>query len=504
MIAISTDQRENVFKVSHPAYAANLTSWTIFLDAYDGQGGFLDGSYLDRYPREEEGEYKKRMAAARYHNYTETLVDLYVRKIFAKPVERTAKNEELTAWFDDVDGNGTAISDFIRQVLTKALASGHAGVLCDKTQAAPTGPSKADEKAQVYLTQYLPPAIQDWRQNADRSLAGVKLREAVPNVDLLSEHAKADEAVQMLLWDGESWARVPADKDQPIVSNTHNLGLVPFAVLAPKPSQKWPLVGKSLLGNANILRAMFNRAAEEDQVLRDQAFSMLTIDVPQDGDVEAVKAQLGSETGTTRALVTKGSAKYISADQGVPEAIRKNIAYLVQEIYRMAHMRFQRDSLEAESAEAIRLKFDELNDTLIGIAAACAALEKQIVRFWCGWKSTDTAAADAMFEALELNINYAEAFFLGDLEQDLKAWVMAIKAELGATMEARIKLKMAHRIEPDLDEDSKKKVESEIKAIVAKPKPDVVGISDQLRANATGRLAKFAGQQPPPAEGAAA
>lgn len=504
MIAIGTDDREKVFDIAHPAYTANMPSWAIFLDAYDGQGGFLDGSYLDKYPREEQNEYEKRQKSARYHNYTETLVDLYVRKIFSKPVDRTSKSPELDEWFKNVDGNGTEMSDFMAKVLTKALAAGHAGVLCDKTQAEATGPSKADEQAVCYLTQYLPTAIQDWRTNPDLSLAGVKLREAVPNTDLLAEHATDDAAVRMLLWDKETWARVPADKDEAIKEDFHDLGMVPFAVLTPKPTEKWPMVGKSLLGNANIIKAMFNRSAEEDQVLRDQAFSILTVKVGPDGDVDKVKTQIGTEIGTTRALVTQGEADFIAADQGVPESIRKNIAYLVQEIYRMAHMVFQRDSLEAESAEAIALKHDELNDTLVSIADACAALERRLVRFWCGWNAATEEIAQANFDGLELNINYSREFFLGDLEADLKAWVFAIKAELGATMTKRIKMRMVHRLEPELDEDNKKKVEGEIDAIAAKPKPDVTGLADELRARSANRLAGFTGGQPAAAEGAAA
>lgn len=504
MIVVTGDTRKLVFDVKHPAYAENVESWQIFLDAYDGQGGFLSGAYLDQYSREQEASFKQRQKAARYHNYSETIVNLYARKVFARAIERTTDNPDLEAWLKNVDGAGTDMSTFVQRALTRALAAGHVGVLCDKTQDQPTGPAKADEKARPYLTQYLPTTIQDWRTTADGAVAAVKLREAVPNTDLLSPHAEGDEAVQMLLWDHECWVRVPHDETEPVVPGEHLLGQVPFAVLAPKPLERWPLVGTSLLGNANVIRALFNRAAEEDQVLRDQAFSLLTVDVPADGDIEKVKNEIQGDVGTTRAFVVHGTTKYITADQTVPEAIRKNIAYLVQEIYRMAFLRSTRDSLEAETAEAIKLKHDELNDFLKSIAAACATFEKRLIRFWCGWVSATPEAADALFESLNLTINYAETFFLGDLEADLRAWAMALKQDLGVTMEERLRLRMVHRLEPNLSDEDQAKVEAEIKAIAAKPKPDPFAMAEHLRQAAASRLSGQRPPQPPPVEGTAA
>jgi hypothetical protein len=399
------------------------------------------------------------------------------------------------------------MSAFIARALARALAAGHVGVLADKTRTPATGASKADDKATVYLTQYLPTAVQDWRTNVDGSIAAVKLRENVASTDLLEPHKEGDAAVRMLLWDAESWARVDKKADGPLESDTHDLGTVPFAVLTPKPLERWALVGKSLLGNANVIRALFNRASEEDQVLRDQAFSLLTINVPTDGDVEKVKNELGSETGTTRAIVTHGQADYITADMEVPKAIRDNIAYLVREIYRMAFLNAAvRESLEAETAEAIRLKQDDLNDFLVSIADACRELELALIRFWCGWVSTDQAAAETLFESLDLTINYEREFFLEDLGEDLKNWALGLKMDLGATMEKRIRLKAAFRLEPTLSEDDKAAVEKEVEAIANKPKPDPMAIAASLRAAAGGRVVPPPQKAPPKPgeEGAAA
>lgn len=504
-IAISADQRKKLFEVQHPAYAAHKDSWQTFLDAYDGEGGFLSGDYLVQYPREKQDKYKQRKTQARYQNYSETIVDFYVRKIFSEKIQRESSDEGLTAFWADVTGAGVSMSQFMQELAQKALAAGHAGALCDKTKDAPTGPAKADERARPFLTQYLPTEIQDWRTKDDKTtLTWLKLREGKPSQDIFSDHPTKDDAVRMLVWNDTAWARADKDPEIAVETQDHNLGLVPFAILAPKQSKRYPLTGKSLLGNANVLKALFNRGSEEDEVLRDQAFSMFVVTVPVDGNVEEVRQSIGGEMGTTSAMVVKGNADFVTADMGVPEAIRKNIAYLVQEIYRMAHMSFQRDSLQAESAEAIQLKHDELNATLAGIAEACMAVEKQIARFYFGWVSNTPEAAAAAYANAKVNVVYPTEFFLQDLEKDLKTWVLAVKQELGATMERKIKLRIVNRLEPELDETTQKKVEQEIDAIIAKPKPQIGDITDALRANAAQRLGKFTQQPPPPDPGATA
>lgn len=486
-------QREALFSVKHPAFLEHQASWQIFLDAYDGEGGFLNGGYLDRYPREETPKYQERQAKARYHNYVETIVDLYVRKIFSQKVQRDTTDDGLTAFWDNVTGGGVSIDAFMASACTKALSAGHAGILCDKTREAPTGPSKADEKARPFLTQYLPTQIQDWRTLDDQqTLTSVKLREAKPSDDFLSDHPTGDDAIRMLLWTREAWARVDKDKDAAIESQGHGLGLVPFVFLSPKPASRYAQIGKSLLGNANIVRALFNRCSEEDEVLRDQAFSLFTVDVGPDGDVQKTKDELGGDVGTTRAIVIHGKADFITPDTSVPEAIRQNIAYLVQEIYRMAHMTFTRDSREAESAEAISLKHDELNATLAAIAAACQAAELAIARFYFAWTSATPELARTAFEAAQVNITYASEYFLDDLETELRAWVLAMKQRLGKTMETRIKMRMVKRLEPDLDDTTTKTVQGEIEAIAAEPPPPLIG-NELLRA--PGRARQLLEQQ---------
>lgn len=466
-MSLADDARPTALETTHPSYATHEASWQAQLDAFEGDGGFLDGSYLWPYPSEEQADYQRRQKMARYHNYLEALVDLYVRFMFTQGVDRKSKSAEYDAWLENVDGAGTTIDDLLKRLAAIALVNGHAGVLIDKTPDAPTGPSKADEQARVFATVYTAPAMVDWRFD-HKGLSAVKLLEAVPSTDIAEELPSGDDAERWLLWDRDGWARF-TKKGELVAGDVPNLGLVPLVVLRPKPSQLSPFLGRALISNVNVIRALYNRASEEDEVLRSQAFSVLTVNVPPDGDVEQARQQIGTVIGTAKALIVKGEIDYKTPDQSVPGAIRSNIEYLVQEIYRVAHMRFKRDSLQSETAEAIRLQHSELNEMLQGFAKALAAAEQAIARAWFAWMAPTPEQGEATYLAAQVEATYPTEFFLDALMTDLEAWAEGIRMNLGDTLGRRLKKKAARRLDPEMPIDVLATVDAEIDKLPVEP-----------------------------------
>lgn len=454
------DARIARLKRTHVDYESHSTSWIVQLDAFEGDGGFLNGGYLWPYPRENQPEFDRRREMARYHNYLEALVDLYARYLFTQGVKRTSKSQDYLAWCEDVDGNGTTLTDLLRRLSAIALVNGHGAVLVDKTPEAPKGPTKADEQGQVIASVFTAPSILDWRFRRDE-LAAVKLLEDGVAPPLLAEQDGAPK--RYLLWDAEGWARFD-EKGILLAADTPELGLVPLVVLRPKESQLSSMLGRPLVA-ANVVRALFNRASEEDEVLRAQAFSMLTVEVPADGKVDEVRASLGGAVGAAKALVVKGTIKYETPSQEVPGAIRENISYLVQEIYRAAHVRFAREGLAIESGTSIRLQYTELNEMLQGFAKALTKVERQIARCWFGWTEASPEAAQAAFEASELTAEYPSEFFLDDLGVELEAWAQALTMDLGPTMAKHIKKRAVRRVDPEIPGPELKAIDGEIDAM---------------------------------------
>lgn len=459
LLAGDDSARTQVLASTHDEYTANSDNWTILLHAFEGSGGFADGSYLWPYRAETREDFTQRRKMARYHAYVETVIDLYTRHVFTQEPKRSTDNPDLAAWWQDVDGHGTDITSYLRRSVALALAAGHAGILMDATPDEPTGPAKADQRSRPFLTLYDATAILDWRTQRN-VVTGVKLCEAPPEVSITDAPEDDD---RLLLWDEEGWARFTTKGDL-VDGDTPGLGLVPFEVLRPKPSILHPFCGRPLFSNAKIVQALFNRMSELDEVLRNQAFSLLTVSVGPEGDVESAKKQVGSEMGTTRALVVQGEADYISPDMAIPERLNGNISQIIRELYRVAHMRYERDSLQAESAEAIRLQFKELNEMLQGIASELQRVELRLARFFFAWTSPTPEQAEANFDAANVSISYPDEFFLSDLRLDLDAWAQAIAMDLGDTMTKRLKKKAVRRIEPEIPVEDAEAIDAEIDA----------------------------------------
>jgi hypothetical protein len=463
--------RRGVLARTHPDYTLHQYNWQVLLDAFEGTGGFLTGDYLWPHPREDNPEFRNRMVMARYHNYVETIVDLYVRFIFTQGVKRSTKSREYEEWQKNVDGAGTAYTEFLKRLAAVALVNGHAGCLVDKTTEPAAGPRQADEQATVVASIFTAPSIADWRF-VRNTLTQVKLFEQAPEPGIAEAAAVSTRAYQYLLWDKEGWARF--DEEGVMTgADTPGLGLVPLVVLRPKPRQTSMMLGRALISNANVVRALYNRASEEDEALRAGAFSMLTVEVDKDGDVDQVRAQVGNVVGNAKAIVAKGTITYASPDQTVPGSIRENIAYLVQEVFRGAHVRYRRDSLAAESGESIRLQYTELNEMLQGFAKALAQCEKDIARAWFAWTATTPEAAQGAYEAADVTAEYPDEFFLDALMTDLEAWGEALHMGLGPLMTKRIKKRAVRRIEPEISVDDLKKIDDEIDAMGDEPPPSL-------------------------------
>lgn len=495
---LSEEDRTKLVKAGHPVYDERVARWRVAEDAYEGAGGFANGEYLWQYPRESENDYAARQAQARYHNFTEVIVDLYLRLVFGQGTQRECTAQDYVDWTNDTDGKGTKLDDVLKQMTAAALGPGHAGLLIDKTATAPIGPSRADDLGRIIPTVFPATAILDWRHDSDR-LIGVKLREEAAPAGLLDDQGDEEERQPYLLWAEDGWARFDGDATL-TAADDPGLGMVPFIVLRPKPSTKSRMVGRPLMGDANIQQAVYNRCSEEDEVIRSQAFSVLVVSVPENISVEATKEALGNVIGASKALVVQGEADYKTPSMDTARAVRENIEFLINAMYRAAHVRTPKNSAQVETAEAIKLLNAELNDVLVGLARALMQVEREVCRAWFGWNRATPEQAAADFEAAKFSARYPTQFMLEDVLAELEEIQAGIDLQLGETMETRLKLRAVKRLDPAIDEETLKIVEEEIKAVAAAP-PEDMGVDPE-----TGEPITVPGKKPaakPPEQAAA-
>ncbi len=490
--AASTKDRRAILEHVHPLYAERAEQYRLLLDAYEGSGGFLTGEYLWQYPNEKDDEFTERKAQARYHNYLRELVNIYVRHVFRTPIHREAKGlPDLSTWWTNVDGAGTSIENFMKRGARLALATGLSGALVDKETRPAAGPSVADERAKVIASWFAAPSILDWDMRAGE-LVAVKLLEPKTRASILAPVPTGDDSRQYLFWTRQAWARFDSNGEvvNASVATAATLDRVPLAIVRPDPSAEHPFIGHALAGNANIFRAHYNRCSEEDEVLRDQAFSLLTVSVDKDGDVGEAKRELGTDIGTTRAVVVKGQVDYKTPDMQAPEQIRKNIEGLVREIHRLAHVKYERDSLDAESAEAIRLQHTELNEMLASLAAELQSVELAMARDWYAWTHPGTRdQIDQAFAAAKVLVTYPNEFFITDLIAELEKWAKAIAMDLGLTFEKYAKKRVIEQLAGDAPAKDLDAMRQEVEAqTVSKREQSIADAQARLSLNTEQRL----------------
>jgi hypothetical protein len=500
LLAMDQPTRLKALQAERMVFTTHKSEWVMALDAYESEGGFLNGDYLWKFPSELPVDFQARKQHARYHNFVESLVDLYVRHLFsqAKPPQTTS--EDLKAWWTDVDGAGTTREQLMRQALAYSLVTGHVGVFVDRSPDPPAGASKADQRGQTMARLFPATSVPDWRFLESGELDAVKLLEPAPEGGLETPPQRMP-VYRWLVWDRTGWARFAADAS---VINTSvdgagspPLGIVPLHVLRTKPLLRDRMLGRALV-QTSLVDALYNRNSEEDHLLRDQAFSQLVAELDKDAPPDAVQATqdtIQANYGVKRVIVLRGTMHYVTAEMTAPTELRTNANFLIREMFRNAHVPYDKDSRTVESAQSLALKRDELGQMLQGLAASLTQLEQRIAYYWFVWNTPGNLdAAEQAFEAAQVETSYPREFFLDDLLTDLQAWGEGLSMVQSETFGKLLQKDVVGRIKPDLAPATRQTIDDEIDSAPPQQTPPAAP-PGQFAARMASRVQLF--DQPP-------
>ena len=140
------------------------TIWTFANEAYQGNGGFLDGSYIDRYPRESDEKYLERQKIAYYENLFSPKVNRYIGYLFKNTPTRSSNNELIKLIFDNADNRGNSIDIFMSNFAKNAKVRGTNLLLIDAPKELPTTYKEQIENRSVpYLVEILPERVIEYK-----------------------------------------------------------------------------------------------------------------------------------------------------------------------------------------------------------------------------------------------------------------------------------------------------------------------------------------------------
>lgn len=158
----------------HPEYRAKKAMWRMYRHLYAG-GEELKASaslYLHRRHREPQEVYGERLDRVFYENYIGSIIDWYAATLFRRePIlsfegENSRGKAFFSAFTEDCDLKGTALSDFFRKRFTEMLVYGASYVLIDFPRYEVKVGSRAAEDemglSRAYLVGYTAEDIVNW------------------------------------------------------------------------------------------------------------------------------------------------------------------------------------------------------------------------------------------------------------------------------------------------------------------------------------------------------
>jgi hypothetical protein len=226
--------------------------------------------------------------------------------------------------------------------------------------------------------------VPDWRQDGRGRLLEVALLEWTDQRKSLKEiYVQTGYTLRLLNEIG--WEVYESGKPAPSTPGEHNLGVLPVVVQYATRRRMEPLIGESVLGDPNSYIDIYNIDSEIRELLRGQTFGILAVAIgtgDQMVDVEKVKALMRSEKGIDNVLFTPACAEYIQPDATNVTVYQEERKARIREIFRKAAVSFDSDRTGVEAEGALKIKREDMNQTLSKYCDECEKAEYAIAKLW--------------------------------------------------------------------------------------------------------------------------
>ena len=435
-------------------------------------------SYLDKYPREDDPKYRARVNATVYCNYIEPLTDLKVSHLLRKPFEYREIPEQVAAWMQDVDGQGTAWSEIRADVVLRAavlgwfpmVADARPGPVDENGEPIAVNRAQADELGmQPYPVQLFPSQLLDYDCDDAGNIVFAKVRSDITRRD--SWEDKPTPVEVYTIWTPTRWEKYEVTKAQ----SEHSAMMVdegdnPFGVVPVVPFRCKAAMGDHVKGSAlhaaasKAAKSLYNRTSEYTEHLRGQVFAVLVVatkggQLPEDLTV-----------GTDNALPVDAdgsqSHQFLAPPASVAATYEKRLETEVREIYRLARVEFTREGGQTASGLARAYEFAQTNRALADFAAEIAKAELAMLDLVARYYGVSDD------ERLAMQVVAPQSFDIEDLQADIQSGLDLITAQIGPTATKMIKLQLVEQRLRNMPPGTRDVIESEL--------DDEAALADQI------------------------
>ncbi len=433
----------------------------------EGTEAKLD-TYLDRFDREDDPKFTRRVNSSHYPNYVSTFIDVPLSFMFRKAFNVKPDVQDsgsLGEWMNNADGAGNSWGDIVRDTIApRAACLGWAPVLFDLPNNATRMPTALDDekaKQRPYAIPLFPSNLLDWSHDDSGTLRWVKIRNDY--VERSTPLERGRDITRITIWypDGWEWFEIAKDgQGKPTIvdtdSGSHPFGRVPLVVLRRKPVPDDPIRGIPMAASASEeARRLFNYLSELDEHLKSCAFAFLQV-VTTDPD------KVGSIiSGNGNALPLKPDwgkeHKWITPEPAVAKMYEERILTTIEEMYRAQKMEFTRGVKggQARSGISQSFEFESQNRAIADFARMVARFDTESRRTVAKGLTSPPATESIMTTA-------PQRFDVEEMAKELDEALSAVTLRLGPTATAEIKKKVVRGILPMVDDDTMSKIEGEI------------------------------------------
>lgn len=417
------------------AFNPSFNRYHLLKDAYYGIGLFEHGAGLRRHPRESLDNFRDRQALAYYWNYTGPIVNASVDPIYKDEIRREYKNSDMFEEFlTDCDRAGTSYQDFCKQAALMAKLYGVAYVVVDNSDImAETIDDALSNRQLPFLKLVTPDMIKDWTTDHSGRLSSFSYTEVIQTGRNRSEEIT-------YVWTTHEWAISVGGK---VTTGAHNLGRVPVVQWRARNTKLTDIKPPpEFLSVAQANYFLFQLCSWHTQILRDQAFNILTM--PDTGTEDIT---VGTNNVLTYPPESNHTPEFISPAAAPAEMLTSQMDRTIQEMFRMSGLKsvigVQTD--QSKTGVAKQWDFEATNQRLADYSALCQTADTAIVALYTIWSG----------DSVDYHCVYPKDFRINDVADSLAEAQTAL--ELGfdsPTYKREVLKKVLEAYMPNLESET--------------------------------------------------
>ena len=442
--------------------SVNTVNKYVFMGhTHGGTGGYRDGTYL--IPHDREMFYRKRRDFSVYKNFLKPVVSALVDPVYGDDIQRVILSADggeegspiARAYLDNVDGAGTDMQSYAREVMTMARLHGVCFVLIDNypSDMQPATVAEAvDERIYPYAVLKTPDQVawyktDDWGRLEELAFYGpVKVNGTgkktctarMWTTEYSQGYEEQDDAK------GKKWVAVGPQV-------VHGLGVMPIVSVytATRTSCHDILPDPPLYDVAKLNLLIYNKDSEIRDLERSQAFSVLYLQSDMSGNITI--------SNHNAIIVPQGSTMapgYISPDAGILTQLVANNKGYMDDLFRSAEQYGVHAVQSSQSPSGVALawrfwavEFALKNTSRVGAATEAAIMD--ILSLYTG-------------ESYEYVADYPATFQPGDTTSTVQNLKTISDMNPPDVLKSVIYKKIAKLIMSDASDDELKKVLAEL------------------------------------------